>query len=541
MWPFTRAAARRAAVERIAPTVKLLPVAQQAGKRSFVSAVPTELTADLPTSIFAINAALRYNIYAMRSRSRWLARNNDYYREWLRSLRRSVVGAKGFGLQPTVKQPPAAKAEAGAKPQPDVMANRLIRQAFDEWSGAATCTVEGSMDRPHLERLLITLLGRDGEFLLRKVRGADVGGRFGYSLQVIPIDLLDEQLNVGVGGAPPSNPGGNVGWAQDHEIRMGVQRDKWKRPFAYWLRTWYPGDDPGMAAFQNVGRWQVVPADEIEHVFEREDAAQARGFPRAASSITRLNQIGGYEDAVVVGARVGASSMGFLEGQNTDEVKGDTTGAEGELLNEVVPGTVAKLPNGVTFKSFNPSQPASTYAEGRKGFLRGVAAGMGANYHSIGKDYESVNFSSLRAAAMDDREEWKILQDLLLDMWRRIVSDWLSHALLRGAINLPLGKFDKFNDFTLHPRGWDWVDPVAEITAAATEVALGVKSRRQICEARGLDFDQIMDDQGDELRVAKSKGVDLWQPEPRLPKGVTATTPPETVAGAPKPVDPPAA
>jgi capsid protein len=56
-----------------------------------------------------------------------------------------------------------------------------------------------------------------------------------------------------------------------------------------------------------------IPADEIVHLFVPEFAEQVRGVPWMYAALLNLVNMGAFEEAAVVAARVGAANMGFIE------------------------------------------------------------------------------------------------------------------------------------------------------------------------------------------------------------------------------------
>ena len=74
--------------------------------------------------------------------------------------------------------------------------------------------------------------------------------------EVLEADLLDDQYN----GYTES---GNT-------IRMGVERDRWQRPVAYWFYSNHPGDTGFIAGpTQRDTQRKRIAADEILHVFRK--------------------------------------------------------------------------------------------------------------------------------------------------------------------------------------------------------------------------------------------------------------------------------
>ena len=98
----------------------------------------------------------------------------------------NVVGPAGFTLQARVYD---------TADQPDAGANDAIEAAFARWSALGVCDVSGHSSFRDLCRMLATAAARDGEFLVRIVRGKSASNAFGIALQAIDIDRLDTKLN----------------------------------------------------------------------------------------------------------------------------------------------------------------------------------------------------------------------------------------------------------------------------------------------------------------------------------------------------------
>jgi capsid protein len=89
---------------------------------------------------------------------------------------------------------------------------------------------------------------------------------------------------------------------------------------------------------------------------------------------------------------------------------------------------------------------------------------------------------------------WRMLQALFIaEVMNDFYPEWLEMSLASGAINLPLDKFEKFNAAKWQPRGWDWVDPLKEETAAEKAIKNATKTPQEIVAGRsGADyFDNI--------------------------------------------------
>jgi lambda family phage portal protein len=482
------------------PTVAVPAHGRGARSFGFAAAQYDRLTADWGLSPAALDVFLRYGLRGLVARSRSLAINNDYMKAYLRMVRRNVIGANGMSLQVQSEDAPGRL---------DERANTLIETQFGLWKKRGNPTTCGRYSFGSLERLVAWMLPRDGEVLLRRVRGFK--NPWGYALQVLNVDQLDETYNV-------------TGLRDDVSIRMGVEVDRFNRPLAYHIWRHNPADVHSHMSGQERVR---VPADEIIHLFLSEDAAQTRGFPWGASSMRRLNMLGGFEEAALVNARVGASKMGFFTSKPGEAVgppTGERDPVSGSIVQDAVPGTFDVLPEGYDLKEFNPKYPDGEMQPFVKGMLRGAAAGLGVSYSALSNDRESVNFSTARAEMLEERDEWRVVQAEVRDAFHSVVfADWLAQSLLTGALApLPFSKLSKFCADVWQARGWDWVNPSDDMQANQLALSLGLTSRRRLAAARGEDFEQIMLEQKKDQETAAAVGIVLADPSTVKSAGAAA-------------------
>jgi lambda family phage portal protein len=439
----------------------------QTRKRGYTGAVANRLTADWVLTPMSADAEIRASLSTLRARSRDLTINNDYARKFLKMLVRNTVGPNGIRLQSKI-QDTNGLFDSGA--------NRLIEDAWKKWSKKENTSVTEKLSWRDLQRLFIETVAKDGEIIVRKVKGFDNG--FGFALQVIEADHLDEQLNKEL-------PNGNT-------IRMGIEFDTWRRPVNYYILTHHPGD----YLYGNIARnkHEVVPAEEIIHAFICERVSQSRGVPWMHTAMTRLKMLGGYEEAELVAARIGACKMGFFVSPDGQGYTGDDTDATGNKITEAEPGVFEQLPTGTGFESFNPDHPSGNFEAFEKAILRGIASGLDVSYNSLASDLEGVNYSSIRSGVLEERDSWQIIQSWMIDHFcQPIFEEWLSMALLTQAVRLPISKFDKFNSAVWRPRGWDWVDPLRDLKAQRESLDAGLTTRAKIVASKGEDLEEIFE------------------------------------------------
>ena len=462
----------------------LLGYTRKDRKRNYQAASVNRLTADWALSYKSADEELRYSLATMRSRSRDLARNNDYARKYFKMCVVNVVGPNGITFQNKSKDPSGKL---------DKQANDMIEEAFSRWSRKETADIGGKLSHFDQQKLYIETAARDGEVLVRMVKGFD--NEFGFTLQFLEADYLDENYNEELRDGHGSY------------IKMGVEFNKHQRPTAYHILTKHPGD----STYYRYGRtYERIPAEDIIHTFVIERPGQSRGVPWMHTAMTRLNMIAGYEEAELVAARVAASKMGFFTSPDGDGYVGDDKDDNGNIITEAEPGTFNQLPRGIDFKPFEPTHPAGNFPFFIKSMLRGISSGLGISYNSLASDLESVNYSSIRSGSIEERDQWKIVQSWMIESFcQPVFENWLRMALLSGAIPLPMTKFRKFNAPHWNVRGWQWVDPLKDVKANVDAINNGLKTRSQIVAEQGYDLEEIFEQLKQEDELAATYGLNF--------------------------------
>lgn len=418
-------------------------------KRRYQAAVYNRLTADWISDTKSADASVKYDLETLRNRSRELCQNDDYARRYLQLLSSNVIGSSGIMMEMDVREPTG---------QPDELANRLIEEQWRVFT-KSPCTDNRStlMD---LQHLAMQSIARDGEILFRKIPNY---GPSNFALQPMEADYLDESYNLEVD-------------RNGTEIRMGVEINRYNVPVAYHMRTRHPGDRFASSRVR-------VPASEIIHVYRQERVGQNRGIPWLATAATGLHHLRQYHQSELVAARINSMKLGFFTSDKEADVQftGDDEDDAGNQILDMSPGSFSELPPGMRVEKFDATNPHSNFDSFTKSILRSVASSLGVSYNSLASDLESVNYSSLRAGALEEREYFKTVQQFLIThMMQPIFEAWLMHKLRRGDLNLPVAKADKFNAARFIPRRWSWVDPAKDISATVDAINNGLKTRGDI-------------------------------------------------------------
>lgn len=468
-------------------------------QRDFAAAAFNRLTSGWNSQNTSANVDLYRGLDTLRARSRDLFNNNDYARRFGGMVTANVVGGSGVMLQARIYDQPG---------KPDSGANDAVEIAFGKWGARGSCDVTGRLSWRDLQIQVIKAVARDGEALVRRVRGKSAGNAFGYALQVLDIDRLDTKLMRSVENGV-------------NEIKMGVEVDGFGRAVAYWLRPYHPGElwiSQGEARSEH----QRVPAAEILHIYLADRPEQLRGVPWMHAAMTRLNNLGGYEEAAVIAARVGASKMGFFKtAEGSLDPAADGKDSDGVPYTEAEPGAFGTLPDGMDFVPFNPDYPHAMYAEFTKACLRGVASGLGVSYHGLANDLEGVNFSSIRAGTLEERDQWIGIQQWYIDAFLEpVYQDWIKSALAFGQVvlangsPLPIEKADKFASHTWQARRWQWVDPLKDMNASVLAIQNGLKAPQDVAAELGVDYEDVLVKIKQAQDLAAKIGVTLGTPAP---------------------------
>lgn len=479
--------------------------------RSFAAAKNDASVYSWVTGSTTVNQDLFQALRQIRARARDLAENQDYAKAFLRRVKDNVVGPTGVALQVKALQPDQ---------QIDKLDSASLEMHFAAWAKLGNCEVTGRLSWRDLQNLAMELVARDGECLVRQLRGKKFGP-YGYQLQFLEIGSLDEEFNNDM--------------ANGNKVRMSVELDQWRKPVAYWLRTDNPLDLYGYSYSQKRIR---VPADEILHLYLVHDVDQIRGIPWMHTGMLRLHQLGDFEEYAVIAAKCGAGKMGFFTSDEDDDAEevqsriaerniatqdgaGEVDTEPHEYYQEAAGNHFDALPRGVGFETYDPTYPHEFYDKFMKTCLRGIAAGLGVNYNAIAQDWESVNFSSARAALGEERDIWRGLQTWLVErLHDAVYPAWLEQALLSGKLApMPVYKFDKFNAASWRPRRWQSIKPYEDAQTATEEINLGIASRTRKIIERDDDPEEIWA----ELESEAARLKDILPPKP-APASAGAST-----------------
>jgi len=472
-------------------------------RRAYEGAMVSRLTSDWVTSSTSADAEIDGSLIRLRNRSRQLVRDNSYARQAIRAIGANVVG-RGIRLQGRVMmQRGGGRLDQGL--------NGRIEAAWQQWSHKDRCHVAGKLSLPEILRLAMRSVAESGEVFIRVVPEAFGRSRVPLALEIIEADYCDEGKSSG-----PD--------AQGNEWRMGVKVNRWGRPISYAFRTRHPGDIVNGVGYAT----QEVPASEIIHLFVTERPGQTRGIPWMASAVKRLHHLAGYEEAEVVRARASSSLMGFITSPE-GELQGDDVYDE-ERVSNFEPGVFKYLAPGESVSVPQLDAPDGQFEPFLRAMLRSVAAAIGCSYETVSRDFSQSNYSSSRLSLLEDREEWRTLQDWLIEhLLQPVYERWLAAAVGSGSLVLPGYEVlpERFEAVRWFPRGWAWVDPGKEVAAYKDAVRSGFKTQAQVVAESGGDLEDLLLARANEVDRAEQLGLQFdTNPAQVSGAGVTQARPP---------------
>lgn len=456
-------------------------------QRAFVAAQINRLTSDWQSHTASIVADIRTQGKQLRNRARDLVQNNDIAKRYVNMVRTNVVGSNGFTFQNR-----AVKKDN----TPDETINTEIENKFYDWCKAKNCSIDGRLSFRALQDLIMTYMPRDGEVFINIV--TDISSKYGTRLQIIPPEYLDEQFNKDLGDGA--------------FIRAGIQYAANGTPVAYWVRK--PSTAAQIYGIVDESNFEPIPARDIIHLFVPEYSNQGRGYSWMAQSMLRMRMLSGYEDATLVNARVTAAKAVYFYSDNPDTIPqsftGDIKDAAGNQLQSVEPGMVDMAPAGYKPYQLPAEYPSQQHEMFMRSTLRNIASGLNVSYNMLANDLVGVNYSSIRAGLLDEREMWKMIQQWFIEAFLdRVFERWLATAVMKSKTSFQMDEYDRVCQPQWFGRTWAWVDPLRDIEAKLLQVQSGFGTSNDVLAEQGKDIRETYRQLAEEKKLRAELGLVL--------------------------------
>ena len=419
------------------------------------------------------NALVMQGAAALRSHARYLERNHDLSRGALRVLVNNVVGPAGIGIEPQPRRKDGSIHSEYAA---------ALRAAYRDW--CRNPEVTHRLRWPLAQRMMAYTWLRDGEAFAQELVGAvpylDHGSKVPYSLELfepdfVPLDLHDA---------------GN-------SIRQGIQTNAWGKPTNFYV---FKKDPREGGSWLTASDMKAVPAARMLHLGTFDRLHQLRGVSEFASVITRVEDLKDYEESERIAAKIAASLTAYVKRTGDSEVAAPAT--ESDAAGNPVPRSLSFQPgmiiddlrNGEEIGLIDSSRPNPNLVAWRGGQLRAFAAGIGASYSSVSRNYDGT-YSAQRQELVEQHVHYATLTDEFVGMvvqpvWERFVQV----AALSGVVPMPADVVPGTEDDCLFVgQSMPWIDPLKEANAYEKLAQAGFISEPEVIRRAGRNPDDTFE------------------------------------------------
>ena len=453
-------------------------------RAAYKSAETNRLNEHWSSSNEDINLILYRELDKMRSRSRWLLRNNAHAMGLMNAYISHII-ATGLTLQCRVARMVRATDPDGNPIIETVEMdawNDFAESSFNDWAEAADVRSTDLLPESFVDdqELFLRRLIEDGEALIYLCLDKSFPG--------VPLRLMfiePESLDLSI-----TKSNGNP-------VVMGVEVDqRTYRPLAYHILT--GTTEAGL--YQGFGKSIRIPASDMLHVFKRLRPKQVRGIPHLAVVMQKFFDLDEWTDAELLGNKIAACFGVIIEmpdgngGALKPEGSDKATDANGNPMSTVEPGIIGYVPEGAKVNVVSPQKPGATFDMFSKYQLKGIGAGTlgGISYPAMTRDTSGQTFAGGRLSQSMDYQAFRPFQDFVgrkfcTPVYRR----WLQMAVMSNIIIAP-GYFDNSKFWERSewmPPGWaEGINPEQDANAAIARMSSGISSFASECARRGIDY-----------------------------------------------------
>lgn len=436
----------------------------------------------------APNRLVESSASALRNHARYLERNHDITRGVLRTLVNNVVGASGIGVEPQPRRRDGTIHTQYAA---------ALRSMHRKWKKSPEVT--GRMHWAQSERMAAYTWLRDGECFAQKVMGHVPGLVHGsavpFSLEILEPDFVPLEYSD-----------------LSRNIRQGVQVNSWGRATAYHV---FRRDPREGGAWITPADLKIIPAANMLHVSTLDRLHQWRGISELASVLNRVEDLKDYEESERIAAKVAASMTAYvkrLPGQEGYDPEGMARADDGTIAPRELrmqPGMIFdNLAVGEEIGLVDTNRPNPNLVAWRGGQLKAYAAGVGASYSSISRDYGGT-YSSLRQELVEQWVHYAVLTDDFVGQFSQPAWETLVQvAHLSGVLPIPVDVEPGTEAECLFVgQSMPWIDPLKEADAWTKLVQSGFASEVEVIRRRAGNPMDMLDQVADWRQAAADRGI----------------------------------
>ena len=302
--------------------------------------------------------------------------------------------------------------------------------------------------------------------------------RIPLKIQTIPTELWDVTY---------------MGDSVNKKIKYGIQFSDSKPTNYFFRKDFYESFWLGITI---TGKPTAVSANELLHIFMRDTPGQWIGLPALTSSLVTLYELDELADATVAKQKAAQAIAWIIENTNPYSltptgVPITTTDSEGKekIIFKSSGGNVQYLNKGEKINFYQSTDIGSNLAILIKDQLHKIAASLDLPYHAFSGDTDGLDFSSIRATAIELRTRLEFIHHFMTIPLGvgKVVSRFKELAVLRyPEVEAAKASYQL-------PRHYG-VDELKDTQADLLEVQSGMSTLQAKLDERHLTFDDIISD-----------------------------------------------
>ncbi len=398
-------------------------------------------------------------------RARYLAKNSGFVREMVNSM---ALYSVGDGLRP--------QAESA-----DPAWNRQAEDYFNRWARRAE--LSGRFNLCECEHLVCKAIDLDGEiFVLKTYREGQ------------PVVQLIESHRIG-------DDGGGEGMID------GIKLDPLGIPTAYSVLA----DD---------GKYRLLPAESVLHIFAPDTPSQMRGFPTLQHSINHLLDEAELLALEKHAVKDNADITRVLTTARDDAEEGDfklgaaATAAESsdtEWLQKILGGKLVKVQPGEELKPYESSRPSPTFTGFLEHLRRDSALGM--LPYEFAADSTKLAGAGVRLTVAKADRVFGRRQALLIDRMLRPLWHWvIGLAITEGK----LPAVERWTEVNFTTPRRITVDSGREAAQNREDVKAGLKTLSDHYAELGMDIHEEVENRAREMVLIRETAAKYGLPPETL-------------------------
>jgi lambda family phage portal protein len=466
------------------------------------------------------DAAILSDVGVMLPRARALVRDSWMGKSGVKAFTRNVIG-RGITPHAVAKEPGGAERK---------QFNETLEAAFLRWaSDKRHCDVEGKQTFWRKQAMCVSeVVGAGQHFVVWSYEPNPL--TVGLRLQSFEPEQLD---SVKVRNADTGN-----------EIRRGIEVDDKGRAVAFWFYK-RPLNDTGFTPNAQLYDSERIPAERVLHLFEQDRVRQSHGVTRFTPVMGKMRDAYTADDANLWAMKMEACIGGVIKSgdgavsfqTSLPDRDGDSVSCDGGPQFAFEPGMMPVIGKDDEFNPFTPARPGGTYQPYMDAQCRAIAAGLGISAELLRRDFTQGTYSSQRQGMLEDRREFRQLQDLIVDDFCQPVWElFVYFAWLEGKLAAPGYELDPapWHETEWVPDGFEWIDPAKEALANSVAIDKRLKTRKEIIGQAGGNWRRTFQQLAQEQAYADEVGITLPDVEPTPPANA-GDAPPDPAAAADDP------